>query len=152
MVKIRQHFSKMRTICLPTICVSVANTRCQYQRGGGGMGPQVNKFEQVSSDDHLMSVAGRGVGAQVWCPVESLGVQVRYPGGRGALPYDLSHETYDVPTRSASPRPPNGQNDWQTDTCKNITFPQLRLSSQINNWYDWNITTISTYPITAPWS
>ena len=25
---------------------------------GGGVGPQVNKFEQVSSDDHQMSVAG----------------------------------------------------------------------------------------------
>ena len=24
----------------------------------GGIGPQVNKFEQVSSDDHQMSVAG----------------------------------------------------------------------------------------------
>ena len=40
---------------------SVATTRCQYQWGGGGVGPWVNKFEQVSSDDHLVSVAeGRG--------------------------------------------------------------------------------------------
>ena len=33
-------------------------------RGGGGgeeLGPQVNKFELVSNDDHQMSVAGRGV-------------------------------------------------------------------------------------------
>ena len=27
--------------------------------GGGGVGPHVNKFEQVSSDDHQMSVAER---------------------------------------------------------------------------------------------
>ena len=27
-----------------------------------GVGPQVNKFEQVSSDDHQMSVAGVGLG------------------------------------------------------------------------------------------
>ena len=26
--------------------------------GGQGVGPQVNKFEKVSSDDHNMSVAG----------------------------------------------------------------------------------------------
>ena len=28
--------------------------------GGGELGPQVNKFELVSNDDHQMSVAGRG--------------------------------------------------------------------------------------------
>ena len=27
---------------------------------GGGVGPQVNKLKHVSSDDHLMSVAGGG--------------------------------------------------------------------------------------------
>ena len=31
----------------------------------GWEGPQVNKVEQVSSDDHHMSVAGEGVDAQV---------------------------------------------------------------------------------------
>ena len=31
-----------------------------------GVGPQVNKFEQVSSDNHSMSVAGRPVSG-VWC-------------------------------------------------------------------------------------
>ena len=36
-------------------------------------GPQVNKFEQVSSDDHQMSVVGGG---------EMLGTQVLGPGGR----------------------------------------------------------------------
>ena len=29
----------------------------------GGGGPQVNKFEQVSSDDHQMSLVGGGAGA-----------------------------------------------------------------------------------------
>ena len=32
----------------------------------GGVGPAVNKFEQASSDDYLMSVAGgEGLGPQV---------------------------------------------------------------------------------------
>ena len=30
----------------------------------GWVGPQVNKFEKISSDDHQMSVAGEGVGLQ----------------------------------------------------------------------------------------
>ena len=46
----------MRTARLPTIPVLVATTRCQYQ--WGSIGPQVNKFEKVSSDDHQMTVAG----------------------------------------------------------------------------------------------
>ena len=37
----------MRTTRLLTAWVSVATTRCQYR----GVGPQVNKFEQVSSND-----------------------------------------------------------------------------------------------------
>ena len=32
---------------------------------GEGLGLQVNKFEQVSSDDHQMSIAGGGVREQV---------------------------------------------------------------------------------------
>ena len=36
---------------------SVATTRRQYQRV---VGPQVNKFGQVSSDDRQMSVVGVG--------------------------------------------------------------------------------------------
>ena len=49
----------MRTARLPTVRVSVATTRYQYW---WGVGPQANKFEQVSSDDHQMSAAGEGVG------------------------------------------------------------------------------------------
>ena len=55
----------MRTARLLATHVSVATTRCQYE----GVGPQVKKFEQVSSDEHQMSVpwevGSGGVGAQV---------------------------------------------------------------------------------------
>ena len=63
----------------------------------------MNKFEQVSSDDHQMSVAGgRYTGLM--------------SGGGGTLPCDLSHDAFD----HTYPRE-------QTDACENITFPQLRL-------------------------
>ena len=52
----RQHSSRMCTARLPILHVLVVTNRCQYQKG---VGPQVKKFEQVSSDDHQMSVAGR---------------------------------------------------------------------------------------------
>ena len=46
-------------------------------------GPQMNKFEQVSSDDHQMSPAGGwGKGSQVWCP-GAWGSQVWCLGGEG---------------------------------------------------------------------
>ena len=48
----RKHSSRMRTAWLPTICTLA--TRCEYWWGC----PQVNKFEQVSSDGHWMSLAG----------------------------------------------------------------------------------------------
>ena len=51
--KTRKHCSRIHTAYLPTVCASVA-TRCLYVGG-----PQVNKFEQVSSDGHKMSLAGR---------------------------------------------------------------------------------------------
>ena len=50
----------------PVGCISPASvhtTRCQYWLG---VGPQVNKFEQVSSDDHQKSVVGRGGRSHVW--------------------------------------------------------------------------------------
>ena len=98
--------------CLPP--ASVATTKCQYQWEGGGL--QVNKFEQVSSDDHQMSVAGVGP-LQWWAPdVNSRG----YPrsdvqGEGGTLLCDLLHDACDVTA-------PNRM----TDTCENITFLQLR--------------------------
>ena len=48
----RKHSSRMHTTRLTTICASVA-TRCQYCWGC----PQVNKFGQVSSDGHQVSLA-----------------------------------------------------------------------------------------------
>ena len=50
----------MRANRLPTVLVSVATTR--YQNRRRGVGPQVNKFEQLFSDDHQMSVVEREVG------------------------------------------------------------------------------------------
>ena len=50
----RQHSSRMPTAHLPTIlCGLVATTSCHCW-GGGGVSPQVNKFEQVSINDHQM--------------------------------------------------------------------------------------------------
>ena len=47
---------------------------------GGMVGPQMNKFEQVSSDDHQMSVEGGGVGPLF--PV----MTTRYVSRRGVGP------------------------------------------------------------------
>ena len=47
----------MHTSRLQTVDVSVATIRCQYQRV---VSPQVNKFEQDSSEDNKMPVAGGG--------------------------------------------------------------------------------------------
>ena len=62
-----------------------------------GVGPQVNKFEQFSSDDHQMSLAGGG-GAPYRVTISSF--------------HDACDVTY-----------PSGQ----THACENITFPQLLL-------------------------
>ena len=51
----RMHSTRMHTACLPTVGVSVATTGFQYWLEGG---LKVNKFEQVFSDDHQMSVPG----------------------------------------------------------------------------------------------
>ena len=58
--KTRRHSSRMSTARLPTVHTLVA-TRCQYQWEGRG-GPQVNKFEQVSSDGNQMSLVGDRIG------------------------------------------------------------------------------------------
>ena len=52
----RKHSSMMRIASLPTVRASVA-TRYQYT---WGRGPQVNNFEQVSSDGHHLSLVGGG--------------------------------------------------------------------------------------------
>ena len=64
----------MLTVHLPTVNFPVLATRCQYKLGEVGIQP-MNKFEQLSSDDHQMSVAG---------------------GGVGYLPSDPSHDPCDI--------------------------------------------------------
>ena len=48
----------MHIACLQTVRASVATTRCYSGGGRGGGDPQVNKFEQVSSVVHQMSLQG----------------------------------------------------------------------------------------------
>ena len=55
----------------------------------------MTKFEQVSSDDHQMTVAGVGVRSDVW---RGKGVGPRSDVG-GGVPY-LFHDTCDVSTPS----------------------------------------------------
>ena len=56
---IRKHSSLIRTTCSPPERASA--TRCQHQSGGGGnRGSQVNRFEQVSSLGHQMSLGKDG--------------------------------------------------------------------------------------------
>ena len=50
----------------PIACAPIATTRCYSGEGGA----QMNKFEQVSSDDHQMSLAGGpGLGQGQGCKV-----------------------------------------------------------------------------------
>ena len=61
------HYSKktriLRTARLETVHVCSFSGHCQMSLLGGemgeGVGPQMNKFEQVSRDHHQMSLAGR---------------------------------------------------------------------------------------------
>ena len=62
----------------------------------------MNKFEQVSSDHHQMSLGrGRGTPSDL-------------TQGRGSLPCNLSDRVDNIKC-------------GQTDACENITFPLLRL-------------------------
>ena len=58
--------------------------------GGEGVVPQVNKFEQISSDGHQMSVAGGRAISDFQ---------------DGTLPCELPHDACDVP--------PPPQTEWQ---------------------------------------
>ena len=101
----KKHSSKMPTTPLPTVNSPVLTS------GGHQCGPQVNKFEQVSSDGHQTSLAWRqGWGSHVWCP--------RWG------PYTVSTKALWVMVTWV---PPCGQIYWETDTSENIAFPQLRL-------------------------
>ena len=62
--------------------------------GEWGVGPQVNKFEQVSSDDHQMSVVRVGRG---WvCPAEGGWGRGGGEGEGRTPPCGLSHDACDV--------------------------------------------------------
>ena len=66
--KSRKHSSRMPTTCLPTVRASA--TRCQYWWDRH----QVDKFGQVSSDGHQMSLAGGwGWGQRVPCLMSMVG-------------------------------------------------------------------------------
>ena len=59
---INKHSSMMCTARLPTICVSMAATRCQYWWGVSDW----FSSDQVSSDDHQMLVAEVGISDPMW--------------------------------------------------------------------------------------
>ena len=88
----RKPSSRMRTARLRTERASV--TRCQYQ---------ANKFEQVSSDGHQISLAKKGLKLGVACLMAREG----------------GHMRISIPNV-------NRQTNRQTDTSENFTFPQLR--------------------------
>ena len=74
-----------------------------------GIGAQVNKFEQVSSDDHELSVVGEGDwtgrgggGRERGGDGEGKGRERE--GVRSPRPCDLSHTAYDVHTHSPPSR------------------------------------------------
>ena len=95
----------MCTARLQTICVSVATTRC-YSGG-----PQVNKFEQVSSIGDQQE--GWGWGSQVWGGWGVPGLKSKEAG-----PGALYSEVWGIMG--------NGHRQWQTHMTENVTFPQLR--------------------------
>ena len=120
----RKYSCRMHTTCLPT--GHTFATRCQYWQRG----PQTNKFEQVSSDGHQMSLAGapgpRGVpclmswGARARargpiCDVQGAGTRTE----EGALYNEIQCTMGNGHMGTPSPC-------QQTDTNKNMTFLQLR--------------------------
>ena len=57
----RKHFKQQESIpvgCVPTTCADCTCFNSHHQMLLMGRGPQMNKFEQVSSDHHQISVAG----------------------------------------------------------------------------------------------
>ena len=99
----------MHTTRSSTTHVSVASHHMSVMMGV----PQVNKFEQLSSLDHRMSVAGW------WGPVQR---------GGGAVPHiegTLHSKVQCIMGIGHMAHPLNRQTDRQTDMIPNITFLQL---------------------------
>ena len=86
----RMHSSRMCTARLPTVRASVVATRCQSVLGEGAVqwGP-VNKFEQVSSDGHQMSLVGGMVRGSP-CPMSGGGAGL-WGLGLGGEEVSMSH-------------------------------------------------------------
>ena len=74
--------------CLPTVCDLVATK--DVSSNGRGIRPQVNMFEQVSSDDNQISVAEEGGMSMGWDGLEGLmsrwGVYVKVRMCTGGAP------------------------------------------------------------------
>ena len=60
------------------------------------VGPQRNKFEQVSSDDHQMSVAGRTGYPGPMSEERGQSIMVPSSGGEGIMVPYLGDETYPI--------------------------------------------------------
>ena len=88
-----------------------------------GVGPQGNKFEQVSSDDYQMSVAGRTGYPGPMSEERGQSIMVPCSGGEGIMvPYLGDTLSSDLPNNLDTFLPLSRK----TDTCENITFTQLR--------------------------
>ena len=92
----------------------------------------MNKYEQVSTDHHQMPLAGWRVSV----PRPDIPGEGKREGGRGLVPRsDVWGEgvtylvTYPMMHLMLPNTPPSLLTDRQTDTCENITFPQLRLQA-----------------------
>ena len=95
---------------LDTICASSFSGHHQMSR----FGPQMNKFQQVSSDHHQMSLArGRSPGLML----------------RRTLTCDLSHDAFGV----SYPSPMDRQIPVKTLASCNFVCEQWQCSSQVHN-------------------
>ena len=113
----------MHTTYLETVCasISVVTTRCHTL----GVGPQMNKFEQISSDHHQMSLVGKGL--QVSCPGTGEG---------DTLPGNLSYDAFDV----TYPLPPQNDREKPVKTLPSHNLVCRRKKSNIKTY---------AYPITS---
>ena len=68
----------MHTARLETVRISVSVAITHSRAGGGGVCPEMNKLEQVSSDYHQMSLVGGGYVQSRWIWLGGGGV---WPGG-----------------------------------------------------------------------
>ena len=92
-------------------------------RPGRGVGPQVSKVEQNSSDDHQMSVAGVGGGGRCLGSMSRMRREDKREGrGWKGVPYRVTYPMMHI-LYLPSPTSLNRM----TDTCESITFQQLRL-------------------------